>query len=45
MLIGTSTKSGAFAEPIVRQMASTGDRSIIMPLSNPPREPKRSQKI
>ncbi len=35
MLIGTSTKSGAFAEPIVRQMASTVDRSIIMPLSNP----------
>ena len=35
MLIGTSTQSGAFAEGIVRQMASTVDRPIIMPLSNP----------
>jgi malate dehydrogenase (oxaloacetate-decarboxylating) len=35
MLIGTSTQAGAFSEPIVRQMASTLDRPIIMPLSNP----------
>jgi malate dehydrogenase (oxaloacetate-decarboxylating) len=35
MLIGTSTHSGAFTEAIVRQMASTADRPIIMPLSNP----------
>jgi malate dehydrogenase (oxaloacetate-decarboxylating) len=35
MLIGTSTQSGAFTEGIVRQMASTVDRPIIMPLSNP----------
>jgi malate dehydrogenase (oxaloacetate-decarboxylating) len=35
MLIGTSTQAGAFSEPIVRQMASTVNRPIIMPLSNP----------
>jgi len=35
MLIGTSTQAGAFTEAIVRQMATTGDRPIIMPLSNP----------
>jgi malate dehydrogenase (oxaloacetate-decarboxylating) len=35
MLIGTSTQAGAFSEPIVRQMASTVDRPVIMPLSNP----------
>jgi malate dehydrogenase (oxaloacetate-decarboxylating) len=35
MLIGTSTQSGAFTESIVRHMASTVDRPIIMPLSNP----------
>jgi malate dehydrogenase (oxaloacetate-decarboxylating) len=35
MLIGTSTQSGAFTETIVRHMASTVDRPIIMPLSNP----------
>src|SRR5512133_1967419 len=35
MLIGTSTQAGAFSEPIVRQMASTLERPIIMPLSNP----------
>jgi malate dehydrogenase (oxaloacetate-decarboxylating) len=35
MLIGTSTQAGAFTEAIVRQMVSTVDRPIIMPLSNP----------
>lgn len=35
MLIGTSTQSGAFTAGIVRQMASTVDRPVIMPLSNP----------
>jgi malate dehydrogenase (oxaloacetate-decarboxylating) len=35
MLIGTSTQSGAFTETIVRHMAATLDRPIIMPLSNP----------
>ncbi|HEY6688797.1 MAG TPA: NAD-dependent malic enzyme [Propionibacteriaceae bacterium] len=35
MLIGTSTQAGAFSEPIVRQMASTLEHPIIMPLSNP----------
>ena len=35
MLIGTSTHTGAFTEDIVRQMASTAMRPIIMPLSNP----------
>jgi malate dehydrogenase (oxaloacetate-decarboxylating) len=35
ILIGTSTQSGAFTEPVVRQMASTVERPVIMPLSNP----------
>jgi malate dehydrogenase (oxaloacetate-decarboxylating) len=35
MLIGTSTQSGAFSEEIVRHLAATADRPIIMPLSNP----------
>jgi malate dehydrogenase (oxaloacetate-decarboxylating) len=35
VLIGLSTVSGAFSEPIVRAMASKVDRPIIFPLSNP----------
>jgi malate dehydrogenase (oxaloacetate-decarboxylating) len=35
MLIGTSTHTGAFTEGIVRQLAASVDRPIIMPLSNP----------
>jgi malate dehydrogenase (oxaloacetate-decarboxylating) len=35
VLIGTSAQGGAFTEPIVRAMASTVDRPIIVPMSNP----------
>jgi malic enzyme len=35
VLIGASGQSGAFAEAIVRQMASCTDRPIILPFSNP----------
>ncbi|MGW5606143.1 NAD-dependent malic enzyme [Streptomyces sp. NPDC003753] len=34
-LIGLSTAQGAFTEEIVRQMASTCERPVIFPLSNP----------
>ena len=35
VLIGLSTVTGAFSEPIVRAMAAKVDRPIIFPLSNP----------
>ena len=35
ILIGLSTVSGAFSEPIVREMARKCERPIILPLSNP----------
>jgi malate dehydrogenase (oxaloacetate-decarboxylating) len=35
ILIGTSTRAGAFSEPIVRDMAAHCDRPVILPMSNP----------
>ncbi len=35
ILIGTSTRSGAFSEPIVKAMASHVERPVILPMSNP----------
>lgn len=35
MLIGTSTDPGAFTEAIIRNMASSVDRPVVMALSNP----------
>jgi len=35
ILIGTSTKSGAFTESVVREMAASCTRPVILPMSNP----------
>ena len=35
ILIGTTAHAGTFSEPIVRAMAASTDRPIILPLSNP----------
>ncbi|HEY3903442.1 MAG TPA: NAD-dependent malic enzyme [Streptosporangiaceae bacterium] len=35
ILIGTSTRSGAFTEQIVKEMASHVERPVILPMSNP----------
>jgi malic enzyme len=35
VLIGVSGQTGAFTEPVVRLMAKTVDRPVILPLSNP----------
>lgn len=37
ILVGTSTRTGAFTESIVKTMAARCDRPIILPLSNPTR--------
>ncbi|GAA1908395.1 NAD-dependent malic enzyme [Streptantibioticus ferralitis] len=35
VLIGTSGQGGAFTEPLIREMAASVDRPIILPMSNP----------
>jgi len=37
VLIGCSTQAGAFTEAVIREMAKSVDRPIILPLSNPSR--------
>ncbi|KAM0423530.1 hypothetical protein ACHAPD_002006 [Fusarium lateritium] len=37
VLIGTSTKAGAFTEDVIRAMAEHHERPIVLPLSNPTR--------
>jgi len=35
ILIGTSTRAGAFTEPVIRDMAAHCTRPVILPMSNP----------
>ena len=35
VLIGTSTRAGAFTEAVVRDMAASAGRPVILPMSNP----------
>jgi malate dehydrogenase (oxaloacetate-decarboxylating) len=35
VLIGTSTRAGAFTEAVVRDMAARAERPVILPMSNP----------
>jgi malate dehydrogenase (oxaloacetate-decarboxylating) len=35
IIVGTSTKGGAFTEPVIRAMAKGVERPLILPLSNP----------
>jgi malate dehydrogenase (oxaloacetate-decarboxylating) len=35
VLIGTSTRTGAFTETVIREMAANAERPVILPMSNP----------